>query len=206
MDHTIKSYFMVASPHVFLTPDQYLDLETQSPIKHEYRDGEVFAMVGTTDIHNTIALNLATLIRPHLRGTDCRLYAADVKARIEAKNCFYYPDLMVTCDPRDQETSLYKRFPKLILEVLSDSTEAFDRGDKFNDYQTIESLAEYLLINTKHQRVERFSRSQPNRWILQTYTEGCLTLESLELTISVAEIYEDVTLQSPSTHTPKSAL
>ncbi len=189
---------MVASPHVFLTPDQYLDLETQSPIKHEYRDGQVFAMVGTTDTHNTILGNLFILIKNHLRGTDCRVYFTDVKARIEAHNCFYYPDLMVTCDPRDQETSLYKRFPKLILEVLSDSTEAFDRGDKFNDYQTIKSLTEYLLINTKHQRVERFSRSQPNCWILQTYTEGCLTLESLEFTISIAEIYEDVMLELAS--------
>lgn len=74
-----------------------------------------------------------------------------MKARLDARNYFYYPDIIVTCDPRDQETSDHKRFPKLIVEVLSKSTEAFDRGDKFIDYQTLESLEEYVLINTRHQ-------------------------------------------------------
>ncbi len=127
-----------------LTIEEYLAFEENSPIKHEYRDREVYAMAGTTDRHNTIALNLATLIRNHLRGTDCRVYFADIKAKIEAKHCFYYPDLFVTCDERDRETATYKSFPKLIIEVLSESTEGFDRGDKFNDYQTLASLEEYV--------------------------------------------------------------
>jgi Uma2 family endonuclease len=126
---------MVASPHPSLSPDEYLQLEADSPIKHEYIDGEVYAMAGASDTHVTIALNLAALLRSHVRGSGCRVYIADMKARIEARDRFYYPDVMVTCDPRDQATATYKRFPKLVVEVLSDSTEAFDRGDKFTDYR-----------------------------------------------------------------------
>ena len=192
------------SDHQRLTPEEYLDLEAQSPIKHEYIDGEAYAMAGTTDTHNTIALNLAMLIRSHLRGTDCRVYFVDIKARIEQCNCFYYPDIMVTGDARDRETSTYKRFPKLIVEVLSDSTEAFDRGDKFNDYQTLESLEEYVLVNTKHRPVEIFRRQEPGKWIFQTYTPASETfpLQSLNFTVSLADVYEDVTPEGDSTATP----
>ncbi|HAO13231.1 MAG TPA: hypothetical protein DCQ51_19185, partial [Planktothrix sp. UBA8407] len=111
-------------------------------------------------------------------------------------NCFYYPDILVTCHPQDQETSTYKRFPKLIIEVLSESTEAFDRGDKFNDYQTLDSLEEYVLVNTKHQRVEIFRRQKKGGWYFQTYThsEVNFTLQSLNLTLSLVDIYEDVNL------------
>jgi Uma2 family endonuclease len=143
----------------FLTPDAYLQLEEKSEVKHEYIDDQVYEMAGTTDTHNTIGLNLALLIRNHLRGSECRIYFADFKARIEKRNCFYYPDIIVTCDPKDRETPTYKCFPKLIIEVLSNSTEAFDRGDKFNDYQTLDSLQEYILVNSKHQRVETFRRN-----------------------------------------------
>ena len=178
----------------FLTPEEYLELETQSSIKHEYIDGEVCAMAGTTDAHNTIALNLAFLIRNHLRSTGCSIYFADLKVRLEKRNCFYYPDLLVTCNSQDQETPTHKRFPKLIVEVLSDSTEAFDRGDKFNDYQTLESLEEYILVNTKYQRVEIFRRSPQTGWLFQTYTPTNTTffLHTLDLAISFTDLYEDI--------------
>ncbi|OYE05894.1 Uma2 family endonuclease [Nostoc sp. 'Peltigera membranacea cyanobiont' 232] len=158
------------SDSVFLTPETYLELEEKSNIKHEYIDGQVYAMAGTTDIHNTIALNLALLIRNHFRGSGCRVYFADIKAKLEKRNRFYYPDIIVTCDSKDRETPTYKRFPKLIIEVLSESTEGFDRGDKFNDYQTIDSLEEYVLVNSKHQRFETFRRNEQGLWVLQTYT------------------------------------
>ncbi|WP_199245105.1 Uma2 family endonuclease [[Phormidium] sp. ETS-05] len=196
---------MIASPQPSLTPEEYLELEAQSPIKHEYIDGEVYAMAGTTDTHNTIALNLATLIRRHLRGTDCRVYFADIKAQIEKQNCFYYPDLLVTCDPQDRETSTYKRFPKLIIEVLSKKTEGFDRGDKFNDYQTLESLEEYVLVNTKHQRLEIFRRQPQGLWLYQSYspTDGNIKLQSIDLTLAFEEIYEDVSLEPVSPAKPE---
>lgn len=188
---------MVASPQ-YLTPADYLQLEAESPTKHEYFNGEVYAMAGATDEHVTIALNLATLLRSHVRGTGCRVYISDMKARIEARNRFFYPDVMITCDPRDQETSAYKRFPKLVVEVLSESTEAFDRGDKFADYQTLESLEEYVLINTRSQRVECFRRNEAGLWVLQYYTTETATfcLESIDFTAAIASLYEDVTLES----------
>ncbi|NJN74466.1 MAG: Uma2 family endonuclease [Limnothrix sp. RL_2_0] len=178
----------------YLTPEQYLQLEAESPTKHEYIDGEVFAMAGTTDTHNTISLNLAVLLRNHLRGTSCSVYFADIKARLDEKNCFYYPDLLVTCETQDRETPTYKRFPKLIVEVLSDSTEAFDRGDKFNDYQTLASLEEYILVNTKHQRLEIFRRTKGNIWTFQSYGADAqnIAIQSIDLTVAIADIYEDV--------------
>ncbi len=189
---------MVAlSDNYRLTVEEYLALEENSPIKHEYIDGNVFAMAGTTDSHNLIAGNLYTLIRRHLRGSDCRVYFADLKIRLQQSNGFYYPDLLVTCDPRDGETATYKRFPKLIIEVLSDGTEAFDRGDKFNDYQTLDSLEEYVLISSKKQRVEIFRHQENDRWQYESYDAAQnpqVQLESIDLFLAIADLYEDVPL------------
>ena len=179
-----------------LTPEEYLQFEEKSPIKHEYIDGQIYAMAGTTDTHNIVAGNIYTIVRNHLRGSDCRVYFADVKVRLEKRNHFYYPDIIVTCDNRDRETATYKSFPKLIIEVLSDSTEAFDRGDKFNDYQTLESLEEYVLVNSKHQRVETFRRGEQGLWILQTYQQESFSLQSINLTASLRDLYEDITLET----------
>lgn len=185
-------------PH--LTPDDYLQLEARSPVKHEYINGEIVAMAGASDAHVTIALNAAALLRSHLRGTGCRVYISDMKVRLDACNCFYYPDVFVTCDPRDQETSIYKRFPCLIVEVLSDSTEAFDRGDKFIHYQTLNSLQEYVLINTRQQRVETFRRNSSGLWVLQSYTadQPVLQLTSIDWSGTLADLYEEVTLETQS--------
>ncbi|HEY9806318.1 MAG TPA: Uma2 family endonuclease, partial [Candidatus Obscuribacterales bacterium] len=112
---------MIASPEPFhLAPAAYLQMEENSSVKHEYRDGQAYAMAGASDAHVTIALNLATELRNHLRGSGCRVYISDMKARLESLNRFYYPDVMVTCDKRDRETPQYKSFPCLIVEVLSD--------------------------------------------------------------------------------------
>ncbi|MBE8994653.1 Uma2 family endonuclease [Microcystis aeruginosa] len=188
---------MIALSHYNnLTPEEYLQFEEKSPIKHEYIDGQIYAMAGTTDTHNIIGLNFTFIIRNHLRGSDCRVYFADLKVRLEKRNHFYYPDILVTCDDRDRETATYKSFPKLIIEILSDSTEAFDRGDKFNDYQTLESLEEYVLVNSKHQRVETFRRGEQGLWILQTYQQESFSLQSINLTASFRDLYEDVTLET----------
>lgn len=187
---------MIASPQQFcLTADEYLHLEDRSDTKHEYIDGQVYAMAGASDAHVTIAGNLFALLRSHVRGSSCRVYIADMKARIESLNRFYYPDVMVTCDSRDIETSTYKRFPSLIVEVLSDSTEASDRGDKFVDYQELETLREYVLINTKRQRVECFRRNEQGLWVLQFYTPqvASFRLDSIGFEATLAALYEDVT-------------
>ena len=189
---------MIALPQSFLSPEAYLQLEQQSQTKQEYINGAVYAMAGASDAHVTIAGNLFARLLSHLRGGGCRVYIADMKVRILDRNCFYYPDVMVTCNPQDQTIPTYKQFPKLIVEVLSNSTEAFDRGDKFADYQTLESLEEYVLINTRHQRIECFRRDSGGRWLLQTYTETTprFELQSVDFADSLATIYEDVILES----------
>jgi len=188
---------MVAhSQSLLLSVAEYLQMERISLVKHEYINGAIYAMAGANDAHVTIALNMAALLRNHIRGSGCRVYITDMKVRLETPNCFYYPDIMVTCNSRDRENSTYKCFPKLIVEVLSASTEAFDRGDKFADYQTLTSLEEYVLVNTRHQRVECFRRYGDGMWILQSYTPESkyFTLQSVELTATLAELYEDVEL------------
>ncbi len=184
---------MVASPE-YLSPDEYLRIEEQSDIKHEYINGYIYAMAGALDPHVTIAGNLFVLLRNHVRGSGCRVYIANMKVRLEPLNRYYYPDVMVTCDQRDQETPGYKKFPRLIVEVLSKSTEAFDRGDKFADYQSLESLQEYVLINTKRQRVECFRRNEQGLWVLQSYTveDKLFQLQSLDFEGTMVELYEDV--------------
>lgn len=181
----------------YLSPEDYLQLETHSRAKHEYFDGEIFAMAGATDAHITIAGNLFADLRSHLRGSGCRVFISDMKARIVQRNRFFYPDILVTCDPRDTETDTYKCFPKLIVEVLSPSTESFDRGDKFHDYQTLDSLQEYVLINTQHRRVEIFRRHADSLWLFQTYDEDeTFQLKSIHYTGTFEMLYEDVSLEA----------
>ncbi|NEP25785.1 MAG: Uma2 family endonuclease [Moorea sp. SIO3I6] len=124
----------------YISKEDYLSQEEDSAIKHEYSDGEIYAMAGASDAHVTIAGNLFALLRNHVRGTGCRVYMADMKAYIEAANSYYYPDVMVTCDARDRELTNYKKYPCLIVEVLSPKTEAFDRGNKFYNYQKLDTL------------------------------------------------------------------
>ena len=180
--------------HHYISPEEYLAGEEISPIKHEYIRGEVYAMAGALDPHVAIALNIASALKNHLRGSGCRVFISDMKARIEAADIFYYPDVMVTCDERDRSTLSFKRYPCLIVEVLSKSTEAFDRGDKFADYQLLETLQEYVLINQKRQRVECFRRNAEGLWVLHTYTQGSeVHLASVDFRMSMDALYEDVT-------------
>ena len=185
---------MIANPsHDYISPQDYLAREELSPIKHEYIDGQINAMAGANDPHVTISLNLGSLLRNHVRGTGCRVYMVDMKAYIETANIFYYPDVMVTCDARDRELLNHKKYPCLIVEVLSKSTEAFDRGDKFFDYRQLESLQEYVLISQKRQRVEFFRRNAEGFWTLQTYNQGSeIHLTSIDFRTSIDSLYEDV--------------
>ncbi|MBE9117939.1 Uma2 family endonuclease [Lusitaniella coriacea LEGE 07157] len=194
---------IASSNYIYLTPEEYLKFEEESDVKHEYIDGYAYAMAGAIDAHVTIAGNLFTLLRSHVRGLDCRAYISDMKARIESLNRYFYPDVMVTCDRRDpegicqravREMPNYKQFPCLIVEVLSDSTEAFDRGDKFADYQQLESLQEYVLVNVKRPRVECFRRNSERLWVLQSYTAESETfeLQSINFAGTMQSLYEDV--------------
>lgn len=191
--------------HDQMTPEEYLAFEEKSSIKHEYIDGKVYAMSGTTDSHNTISQNAQIALRLYLRGTECDVYIADVKAQLAHRKNYYYPDVMVTCDAKDKLDSVSKRHPKLIIEVLSDSAEGFDRGDKFIDYQTFESLEEYVLINTRHKRVKVFRRAESGLWVLQTYqesdkiSEATVELKSVGLSVLLSDLYADVRFTPPNT-------
>jgi Uma2 family endonuclease len=189
---------MVANPLLNdLDPEAYLIAEEQASVKHEYRNGQVYAMAGASDAHVTISLNVATLLKNHLRESKCRVFISDMKARIEDLNIYYYPDVLVTCDERDRTLFTYKCYPKVIIEVLSSSTEAFDRGDKFLDYQQIETLEEYVLISTTRQRVDCFRRNTEGLWVMQSYSLGqMLALNSLQFETALETLYEDVELSA----------
>ena len=183
----------------YISPEEYLKLEELSQVKHEYIQGETYAMAGASDAHVTLSVNLVTLLRNHVRGSGCRVYMSDMKARIESRNIYYYPDVMVTCDERDKAFQSFKRHPCLIIEVLSTGTEGFDRGDKFADYQNLETLQEYVLISQKRQRVECFRRNTEGLWVLHSYTQGNeIHLASVDFRTSMDAIYEDVIFTNES--------
>lgn len=179
----------------YISPEEYLEGEKVSQVKHEYIDGEVYAMAGASDAHVTITMNLSMLLRNHLRGSGCRVYMADMKAQVETINRYFYPDIMVTCDAKDREFEYFKSSPCLIVEVLSDSTEGFDRGKKFTDYRHLESLQEYVLISQDTMSVECFRRNEEGRWELYPYEKGEVHLGSVDFRCAIASIYEDVTLK-----------
>ncbi|QLE54883.1 Uma2 family endonuclease [Nostoc sp. TCL26-01] len=190
---------MVATPsYSYISPEDYLQGEETSPIKHEYRQGEAYAMAGASNIHVIIAGNMFAMLRNKLRGSGCQAYISDTKAQIESLNTYYYPDVIVSCDERDRAFSNFLRYPCLIIEVVSPSTEAFDRGDKFADYREMASLQEYVLVSQTRQRIECFRRNQDGQWVLYTYREGQeVSLASIDFQCAIAEVYEDVNFELP---------
>jgi Uma2 family endonuclease len=188
----------------FFTADDYLAWEREQDIKHEYLRGEVYAMAGARDAHVTVSLNVASLLRAHLRGTPCRTFISDMKLRVEAADAFFYPDVFVTCDARDRNTEMYKSHPVLIVEVLSESTGSFDRGRKFAAYRLLDSLAEYVLIDPDSFSVDVFRRNGAGHWVLYPY-EGDATVEfaSVDCKVALAAVFEDV--QVPAAVPPPEA-
>jgi Uma2 family endonuclease len=178
----------------YLSPDEYLELERQSPFRHEYRQGLIYAMAGTKKFHAQIAYNLSFLLGNHLADVPCSIYIADIKVRIESANCYYYPDISVTCDKRDVETNDdFILAPHLIIEVLSKSTEQFDRTDKFFDYQQIPALKDYVLISSEQVQAECYHKQLSDEWIKQRYGLGeMVTIPSVDFKCRIEEIYNKV--------------
>ncbi len=177
-----------------LTIAEYLAAEEQSEIKHEYLGGQVYAMSGASRNHNLIALNIASAIRNHLRGTNCRGFVSDMKVKIDSQqtDIFYYPDVVVTCNPQDNQ-KFFLTCPCLIVEVLSPSTEATDRREKWLEYQKLSSLQEYVLVSQIEQQVEIYRRDSIGKWSIKTLAEeDSLELQSIDFTIPLSLIYEDV--------------
>jgi Uma2 family endonuclease len=181
-------------PIKFLTVEEYLKAEESSNIRHEYVDGEIFAMAGASEEHNLIAGNIYALLRPHLRGTPCRAFVSDMKLKVNVQNAdiFYYPDLLVTCEPNDKER-YFKTRPTLIVEVLSNSTKTTDKREKRMNYQSIESLREYVLVYQDEIKVEVYRKDDQGSWLLELLgKDDKLHLNSIDLTLTMADIYEDV--------------
>ncbi|BAY22963.1 hypothetical protein NIES2100_27270 [Calothrix sp. NIES-2100] len=182
------------SPVNFLTVEEYLKAEESSDIRHEYVDGEIFAMAGASEEHNLIATNIIALLRPHLRGTPCRAFVSDMKVKVKAQKAdiFYYPDILVTCDLNDSER-YFKTRPTLIVEVLSNSTKTIDKREKRLNYQSIESLQEYVLVSQEEIKVEVYRKDAQGNWSLTILgKDDELRLDSIGLTLTMADIYEDV--------------
>jgi Uma2 family endonuclease len=175
--------------------EDYLAGEQASAVRHEYVGGVVYAMAGASDEHIALSMNLAFALRAHLRGSPCRVQMSEGKARLRLakEDLFYYPDVMVAWDPRDTDR-YFKRYPKVLVEVLSESTEAIDRREKFLSYRQIETLEEYVLVAQDKIEVTVFRRSK--QWqpeVLQRPGE-ILRLASLDFTIQLKLLYEGVQL------------
>jgi Uma2 family endonuclease len=181
-------------PIKFLTVEDYLKAEESSDIRHEYVDGEVFAMAGAREEHNLIVTNIIALLRPHLRGTPCRAFVSDMKVKVKVRKAdiFYYPDLLVTCEQNDKER-YFKTSPTLIVEVLSNSTKTIDKREKRINYQSIESLQEYILVSQDKIKVEVYRQDGQGNWLLEILgKDDKIRLDSIDLTLTMTEIYEDV--------------
>jgi Uma2 family endonuclease len=187
---------MIATPQTpRMTTTEYLQWEPLQEIRHEYIDGQVVAMTGGSVAHNDIAINLLSILLPIVRKRDCRINMADVKLQIQATHRFYYPDLMVSCDERDQEAKKFLQYPTIIIEVLSPGTSNQDRGDKFTDFQTIKPLNEYVLVNSEKRSVECYRRGEGRMWLYYPYCEeDNLQLDSLDVEIPISRIYAGVYL------------
>ncbi len=182
-----------------MTIEEYLAWEPLQELRYEYVNGEVIAMTGGSIPHNDIALNLYTALRPHLRARGCRVNVSDVKVQMTPQSAYYYPDVVVSCDPQDINSRKFIQNPKIIVEVLSPGTTNRDKGEQFTNYLKIPSLQEYLLINSESISVERYCRGEGKMWLYYPYTEGdVITLSSIEFEIPIALIYEDVTFPPES--------
>ncbi len=179
-----------------MTAEEFLEWEKTQIEKHEYLDGlvyQVYAMVGARDAHVTTAGNIFALLKSHLRGGPCRVYISDMKLRIDAVNAHFYPDVFVTCDARDRTEETCKRYPTLIIEVLSGSTAGYDRGDKFATYRKLEALREYVIVDPMGFTVDCFRRNESGQWVLYDFAgEDTVEFQSFALKTPLAALFEDV--------------
>lgn len=178
------------------TPLQYLAIERAARQKSEYLNGEVFAMGGAGERHNLIAGNVFASLHSQMRGKPCKVYSSDMRVRVSATGLYTYPDVVALCgeasfDDEQQDTLLN---PIIIIEVLSKSTEGYDRGEKFAHYRRLESLREYVLISQDESRVEHYMRQSDNQWLMSEVTQlqQSLNLPSIHCSLRITDVYDKV--------------
>jgi Uma2 family endonuclease len=180
-----------------LSESEYLDRERKAPFKSEFLDGEVFAMAGGSPMHSLIAANLIAVLRGALGGRGCLTFTSDLRVKVEMTGLNTYPDVSVVCSElrfadREQDTLIN---PTLLAEVLSDSTEAYDRGEKFEHYRRIPSLQAYLLVSQHKPSLELFLRGESGQWLLREASglETALEIPPLDVTLPLSEVFANVT-------------
>jgi len=194
---------MSSVPKTYLTPEQYLEIERKAECKSEYFQGEMFAMAGASPAHIGVVFNTILAIGPQLRSRSCRGFSSDMRVHIPATGLYTYPDVIAVCGKpqfRDgQPDSLLN--PTLIVEVLSPSTEAYDRGRKFEHYRSLDSLREYLLISSERVSTDLFTRQPDGRWLLSSADrlDASIELQTIGGTLALADLYADIGFDSPPT-------
>jgi Uma2 family endonuclease len=186
---------MSSQPNIFILPEQYLDLERKAEFKSEYFDGEIFAMAGVGRKHNLLATRGIFNIESAFRDRDCEVYGSDMRVCVlPATGLYTYPDISAVCgEPRFLDGAFDTLLnPRVIIEVLSPSTEAYDRGRKFQRYKGIASLAQYVLIASEPVQVEIFTLSAGSLWTpkIMSRSEDIIDIDSIECSFSVAQLYE----------------
>jgi Uma2 family endonuclease len=172
--------------------DEFLAWENTQETRNEFYQGEVFAMVGARRTHGTVGLNVAIALQTHLKGSPCRVFVESMKVKPNA-NSLFYPDVFVTCDPQDLKTDMVFTSPTLIVEVLSESTQAFDRGLKFAAYRQIAALKEYLLIDPDSRVVELYRRGADGLFTLHDFAGLVqIHLQSLDCVLQSADVFDGV--------------
>jgi Uma2 family endonuclease len=191
---------MVAlSDRVIMTAEEYLTWEPTQEGRYEYWDGEVVAMSGGTRNHNRVSGDFFRLLADALVDRPCEVYIVDIKVQVEPGQKYFYPDVVVTCDQRDDDPQLVK-FPCLIVEVLSPSTEALDRGAKFAKYRQFSTLQEYVLVQVDQPMVEVFWRNEQDQWVLSEYAvDERLQLKSVDVEMAIADLYRQVKFETTET-------
>ena len=191
---------MSAIPKTKLTPEEYLEMERKAEFKSEYFAGEVFVMAGARRNHNKIVGNLNGLIWQHLKGKKCESYSNDMRVFVPKTGLYTYPDVVVVCgEPKFQDKVFDTLLnPTLLIEVLSDSTEGYDRGKKFAHYRSIESLQEYVLVSTDEARIEKYVRHGDGFWFFSEAvgTDAEIEFTSIECRIALAEVYDKIDFEN----------
>lgn len=176
-----------------MSGEEYLAWEAEQTEKHDFVNGDVYAMAGAEAGHVTTSGNLYMALRQHLAGSPCRTFIADMKVQAHESASYFYPDVMVTCSDADRASPMIKREPKLIVEVLSPSTAAYDLGEKFAQYRRIASLQELAFIDINSRRCDVYRRATDGLWLLHPFDAGqAVTLASVELTITAEVLFAEI--------------
>lgn len=178
------------------TSEQYLALERNAETRSEFLRGRIYAMSGASRAHNLITVNVVVELATQLKGRPCEIYSGDMRVKVDATGLYTYPDVVVVCgDARLEDTHNDTLLnPTVIFEVLSPSTEAYDRGEKFDHYRRAETLTDYVMIAQERQRVEHYARQPDSKWLLTVLedSESALHLPSISCSLPLAEVYSRI--------------